>query len=67
MIRKVTKVTIGPVDTDTIREQRMTLFNLIDMLNSGGYEDGPAQSEHLDGLVNLIDHILDVAEGYESA
>jgi len=49
----ITLLTVGPVDVDLLRQQRGLLLTLLNA-------DSPFE---LDGLVDLLDHMLDVAEG----
>lgn len=49
----VVAITIGPVDRDLLRKQRDWLLATFPHESSG----------EADGLVNLLDHMLDVADG----
>ena len=48
------------VDTDLLRAQRGTLIAICD---SGTLT--PEQAEHLDGLINMADSLLDKADGFD--
>jgi hypothetical protein len=48
------QLVVGPVDLDLLREQRDWLLTLY----------GPATPLYVDGLVELLDHMLDVGEGF---
>ena len=48
------------IDTDLLRSQRNTLIDMV--------EHSPLtieQAEHLDGLINMSDSLLDTAEGFD--
>ena len=49
------------IDTDLLRSQRSTLIELCD---SGNLT--PEETEHLDGLINMADSLLDKAEGFDN-
>jgi hypothetical protein len=51
-----TQITTGPVDVDLLREQRDWLLSL--------ELDVSREMRARDGVVNLLDHMLDVAEGH---
>ena len=50
-------VFIDKIDVNLLREQRNTLVSLANR-HWGETEN------HLEGIINLLDYILDVAEGY---
>jgi hypothetical protein len=50
------EITIGPVDVDLLREQRDWLLTV--------KLDVSRELRARDGIVNLLDHVLDVAEGH---
>lgn len=54
-------ITIGPIDVDLLREQRDHLLSLIWGKPNGDFSTpDPAV---IDGLINLLDSMLDQAEG----
>ena len=54
MANIVPRITTGRIDVDLLRSQRDWLLETFP-------RDAP---EEVDGLVNLLDHMLDVAEGF---
>lgn len=55
-------ITIGPIDVDLLREQRDHLLSLV-----WGKSNGDVSTPDLaviDGIVNLLDSMLDKAEGF---
>jgi len=48
------------IDTDLLRSQRNTLVELCE-----SDELTLEQTEHLDGLINMSDSLLDIAEGFD--
>ena len=53
------KIVVNDVDVDLLREQRNTLSSLhVD------YKLKKEEQEHIDGIVNLLDNMLDIAEGF---
>lgn len=59
----VANIQVSRVDVDPLRDQRNHMLDII-----GGYESdinsSSVHKEALQGVVNMLDEIIDVAEGY---
>jgi len=69
--RNIATVKVERLDIDLLRSQRDALLGAIDDVRTasyiqpgGGQLDCSDQIECLDGLVNLLDHMIDTAEGF---
>lgn len=67
-------ITISNVDPNLLREQRNAVLGVIDKYpelikqadSFGALISADDHIEALEGLVNMLDHILDLAEGYKT-
>jgi len=55
-------ILVEDISVDLLREQRDELLKLIG--DAQGIHTGRYKVEKIDGLINLLDYMLDVAEGF---